>query len=106
MRSTACLSIVKTIKLSLWYKESVHNSVIARVICSQTPKALAGDLNFICNSKHPQKQGVRKARVDCSCNICCGSNFSLVKTKGVIGSLRITKTATRMSKSNTGQFNN
>ena len=89
-----------------WYKESVHNSVIGRVISSQSPKALAGDLNFICNSEHSQKRGVCKVRVDCSCNICCGSNFSLVKTKVIIGSLRITKTAARMSKSNTGQFNN
>ena len=64
--SVSAFSIVKTIKLSLWYKESVHNSVIARVISSQTPKAFARDLNFICNSEHPQRRGVHKARVDCS----------------------------------------
>ena len=33
--------------LSLWYEESVHNSVIARVISSQTHKAFAGDVTFV-----------------------------------------------------------
>ena len=48
------LSIVKTIKLSLWYKESVRNSVIAGVISSQTPIAFAGDLDFVRNGERPQ----------------------------------------------------
>ena len=55
--SVSALSRVKTIKLSLWYQESVHNSVIVAVISSQNPKAFrafAGDLDFVHNSECPQ----------------------------------------------------
>ena len=52
--SVSALSRVKTIKLSLWYQESVRHSVIERVISSQTPTAFAGDLDFARNSQRPQ----------------------------------------------------
>ena len=57
--SVSALPRVKTIKLSLWYQESVRNSVIARVRNSgshfqSNPIAFAGDLDFVRNSERPQ----------------------------------------------------
>ena len=69
--SVYALSRVKTTKLSHWYRETVLNSVIARVrnggshFGSQTATAFAGSLDFVRNSERPPERIIRKARVNC-----------------------------------------